>query len=810
MKLIVSMFVLLIFSHHTFGFGDDRDAWELGNIGRTAKSKPKPTYQKPAVKRQTDQRRAPLSTQVRTWKKTKFDKKLDKYSSFSISKANTRKALVITNNDRAFQSKLDIVTNARPGDQLDIMYFIFSDDESSSHLANAIIAAGQRGVRVRILLDYLTNFSRYDYLAAINESSPNIHVRLYNKPTAAIVEDAEFMTMGCKDPLKSSCEAEKEVAIRSGKRGLGQMFLAGIYAKKPEVAALAIYAGHSVADVKGTSGEPTAEDKSNLKKAVKLLYEAKVKGSLIAKLSLLMLGQKIEPLESIFDGILPASRISAHENDWEYITDYIHMKLLARTSSSGQVEMILGGRNVENSYHMRMMSQAAHPFKKRGDKVKYTFMDTDFYVAYSDSSKSAKKRFEKMWNFSSMVATLGEVERLTPYSYILSYNAADKACGKLKGDAYSECFTTKYFQASASLPDSYTRRRAQLSSMQSKASAYTREYDQVLRSTDFPTFEIDLSGEGNFELYYLENVPFGNDEGVRHFGASNSKPEKDGKFIHKVWLDALADVCEDEDRFNKKVNIHNAYLLLPSNLYIRLLDMVSHEGDLDCQGVDLTIVTNSFFSTDLNPINLLNDILLWRIFDHSKRSNEDASLSYFAYTPATLQAARAKKATGLAGLSLHSKVETFGDDMLIASANADVRSFMMDANNGIYIRNAPKLVAAYSEWLEDVLADSDKTADLTRKYQRATAASVKAESRQCLNLLISQYEGSSIMRGYAPRLRTLYSEALDRLEACSAKAVWSISNDNFGANTWAQNEFGRPSPNECDMDYSFNFKLKGF
>lgn len=225
MKLIVSMFVLLIFSHHTFGFGDDRDAWELGNIGRTAKSKPKPTYQKPAVKRQTDQRRAPLSTQVRTWKKTKFDKKLDKYSSFSISKANTRKALVITNNDRAFQSKLDIVTNARPGDQLDIMYFIFSDDESSSHLANAIIAAGQRGVRVRILLDYLTNFSRYDYLAAINESSPNIHVRLYNKPTAAIVEDAEFMTMGCKDPLKSSCEAEKEVAIRSGKKSLDKCSL---------------------------------------------------------------------------------------------------------------------------------------------------------------------------------------------------------------------------------------------------------------------------------------------------------------------------------------------------------------------------------------------------------------------------------------------------------------------------------------------------------------------------------------------------------------------------------------------------------
>jgi phosphatidylserine/phosphatidylglycerophosphate/cardiolipin synthase-like enzyme len=44
--------------------------------------------------------------------------------------------------------------------------------------------------------------------------------------------------------------------------------------------------------------------------------------------------------------------------------------------------------------------------------------------------------------------------------------------------------------------------------------------------------------------------------------------------------------------------------------------------------------------------------------------------------------------------SLHSKVWIIGDDLIVGSANADVRSYMMDANNAVMIRHAPDMLAS--------------------------------------------------------------------------------------------------------------------
>ena len=59
-------------------------------------------------------------------------------------------ATVLLDNDEAFEQKLQAVRNARKS--LDLAYYIFADDYSSSLLAQELVAAARRGVRVRVVV----------------------------------------------------------------------------------------------------------------------------------------------------------------------------------------------------------------------------------------------------------------------------------------------------------------------------------------------------------------------------------------------------------------------------------------------------------------------------------------------------------------------------------------------------------------------------------------------------------------------------------------------------------------------------------
>ena len=61
-----------------------------------------------------------------------------------------KSATVITDNDQAFASKLALINAANT--HIDLAYYIFSDDHTSSVLAQALINAAKRGVKVRLLL----------------------------------------------------------------------------------------------------------------------------------------------------------------------------------------------------------------------------------------------------------------------------------------------------------------------------------------------------------------------------------------------------------------------------------------------------------------------------------------------------------------------------------------------------------------------------------------------------------------------------------------------------------------------------------
>src|SRR5262245_15511850 len=68
---------------------------------------------------------------------------------------------VITDNDSAFEAKLAAVRDARRS--IDLAYYIYADDHSSAVLTEALIEAARRGVQVRLLVDYFTNYRRLDH-----------------------------------------------------------------------------------------------------------------------------------------------------------------------------------------------------------------------------------------------------------------------------------------------------------------------------------------------------------------------------------------------------------------------------------------------------------------------------------------------------------------------------------------------------------------------------------------------------------------------------------------------------------------------
>ncbi len=71
------------------------------------------------------------------------------------------------------------VLTEQAGKSIDIQTFIWADDNVGTIGAARLLQAAQRGVRIRVLVDYLTLDVDSDYLRMLNDH-PNINIRLYN------------------------------------------------------------------------------------------------------------------------------------------------------------------------------------------------------------------------------------------------------------------------------------------------------------------------------------------------------------------------------------------------------------------------------------------------------------------------------------------------------------------------------------------------------------------------------------------------------------------------------------------------------
>jgi putative cardiolipin synthase len=636
---------------------------------------------------------------------------------------------IILDNDSAFEQKLELIRGARKS--LDLAYYIFEDDYSSSLLASELIDAARRGVRVRILLDYFNNYLRLDYLHALSEAAVDggkgtLEIRLYGRPTDNIIGDAVYMTLGCaelglEDDL-AACAEEKTRVVQerisaartdlppgqpvdynSGDSGI---FLSGLYGMNAGLLA------HTVLNTQDISLGSSSEDdggntknkEKNLRSAIafaKLYWKARASNDKTFQrttsqfkldLAFLMFGGKLNPLFDALSAYLPIRQLEDPDSalrDWGHLTDFMHHKLLMADGRA----LILGERNIADAYHMRKNPLVDH----------YVFLDIDLHIDLQQPSQALSAAFEDLWGFHPMVATLDQVDLHAPNDFLMATLAADAACGKQgKTESGVDSCREPVFTRAMNREARIAQARARI---QTKTDDFQRDYRAKRKTPDIPL-------KPGVTAYYLENLPF--DRSVpsgkreRLFSAANGQEGHYGKYIHNVWLSGLANSCNiASSEHPVRIVLVNAYLLPPSNLMGRFAEMI--DGTLPCGNVHIDVLTNSAESTDLSIINFFARHSLKAVADYYRsyrHADRGMTLRY-------LELRHQGPDPEASELSLHSKDMILGPDVFIGSANLDARSLLMDSNNSLMLRGADAARSGYLGWFDQMLDDDQVVEDKT-------------------------------------------------------------------------------------------------
>lgn len=668
-------------------------------------------------------------------------KHLESISSSFFSSQFTDNVEIITDNDRSFESKLDIIENAQS--ELRLAYYIYTSDYSSSYLSQKILEAAERGVRVKILVDYITNYQHLDFFRMLEVESRkyrgDIKVRFFGRPSRNFVLDSVYLTTSCGEAFyqsedKELCqnvkfnevdrafkddESSQKLNISNFSTEASGQFLSGLYSKNADLALGALVQGQGI-DLErlqkgGSSTDP--EDIDALKEFAKLLYVSRTGSFMeraIAKVKLFIAyrvyGEQLNPLYNMLTGTLPlnvdpstAYRATRDRRgkDLVHLTDFIHHKLIMADARSPYLnarkhQILMGGRNIEDAYHMQP--------NELSDK--YTFIDTDIRIDLSSTSQAMNNSFDRLWNFRSLVASIDEIDKHAPNALASTQAIFKSVCEKAHRDELTGLVDDSQVP---SCIERFTEKRGALETkdriayyrtlMNNNADAFKANYTPAPQDPSF----VAEKGE-RFRAYYLENLHFLKEDSSqkRIYGATSGEETKSAKYIHDAWVRGLKMTCDKavQTLSPQEAIIHNAYVAFPSNLLQALANMV--DGTWSCPQVTVKVMTNSPDTTDLKVVNSLGIFGIKALLDYmsSSQSSEAcqsgscADFKYYEYEK--VQADR-----GSDERSLHAKVNIFGSDtIMVGSANADPRSFMMDTNNGVLIEGSPSLVRSYSEWLE--------------------------------------------------------------------------------------------------------------
>jgi cardiolipin synthase C len=104
---------------------------------------------------------------------------------------------LLTKSDNALMSRIALTDKAQHS--IDLQYYIFNNDATGRLLAQRLLAAADRGVRVRLLLDDVNSGDAHAMLSALT-MHPNIQVRIFNpfrtRDPSLLSKAAQFLLEG--------------------------------------------------------------------------------------------------------------------------------------------------------------------------------------------------------------------------------------------------------------------------------------------------------------------------------------------------------------------------------------------------------------------------------------------------------------------------------------------------------------------------------------------------------------------------------------------------------------------------------------
>jgi phosphatidylserine/phosphatidylglycerophosphate/cardiolipin synthase-like enzyme len=327
--------------------------------------------------------------------------------------------------------------------------------------------------------------------------------------------------------------------------------------------------------------------------------------------------------------------------------------------------------------------------------------------------------------------------------------------------------------------------------MELNAQTYRSQYAAKARRRGVPGFAVDSTA-----LYaYLENLPF--DKSLsssgrsRIYGAEVGREARSGKYLHDVWLKSLPGVCQRASKENpQRVILHNAYFFPPANMTYALSQMAN--GAYDCSNVTVTVLTNSIETTDLNVVNLLARHSLKAFTEFYQQQSDPArraQFEYYEYRPGQ----------GKTTESLHTKVTVLGDDILVGSANADVRSFMMDSNNALFVRGANRFRQAYADYVQRILKDPRKSRKINEVLANTPRDTLVKEDVATFRKLLAKYGVDQHLN--PSQRRTAEQLFVQMLDASYSLTQASIMRDKAEAGQPVARE---PSPEQRQQQERFN------
>ena len=263
--------------------------------------------------------------------------------------------------ESGFFKKIDMIERAKRGTQINLAYFIYEDDYSSSYLTQKLIAAASRGVKVHMLIDYFMA-QKYMPLMSFLQAHEGINVLLW-RPASR-----EF-----KSYLK------EDLAMAQWGH-----FLRGFATQNPGLILKGIQSSPVLAEIK----LQVASSMEEIKKIPRLTqvevqqYQMIFMQQALVAEDLLRVIPKLKKMPKFLD----------------IYFNRMHHKTLSVVTDRG-LEVIVGGRNISDEYHIGLEELA---LTSRGllKGRSYPFIDSEVSGVFTaiDSQKDYRAGYELMWN----------------------------------------------------------------------------------------------------------------------------------------------------------------------------------------------------------------------------------------------------------------------------------------------------------------------------------------------------------------------------------------------------------------------------